>query len=454
MSYPGANASPLRVAIVGSGPAGLYAAVELLRRNAAASVEMFERLPVPGGLARYGVAPDHAARRQVCGYYARLAVASGRFRLHANLEVGRHVTHTELLAHCHAVIYASGAAGDRRLGIPGEDLPGSHAASEFVAWYNGQPDFAQQRFRLDTARAIVVGNGNVALDLARMLLMSGERLRTTDVADHALDALADSQIREVVILGRRGPAQAAFTVPELLELGELDDVDVVIEAPRDLLVDDGASTQAMRLRLLREHAERPPRRCTRRLVLRFLTSPVEILGSERVEAVRVVGNRLVASAGGTLRAEATPRAETLEAGLVLRSVGYRGRPVPALPFDDMAGVVPNRNGRVYDPLSNAPVAGTYVAGWIKRGPSGVIGTNKPCAHETVTVLLDDAAAGRLERPRKSPEDLSTLLSARQPSLVDYAGWKRIEREECDLGSRRGRPRVRLERWEDLLRAAH
>jgi ferredoxin--NADP+ reductase len=453
MSGCGPGDSALRVAIVGSGPAGLYAAVELLDRHAGACVEMFERLPVPGGLARYGVAPDHAERRHVCNFYARLAMASGRYRLHANVDVGRHIYHAELLEHFHAVIHASGASSDRRLGIPGEELPGSHAATEFVAWYNGHPDHADRRFDLQHERAVVVGNGNVALDLARMLLMPGARLAATDIAEHALYALTASRIREVVILGRRGPAQAAFTAPELLELGQLEDVDLVIDCPPELLVDDPATAHPLRMKLLREHARRRPTGGTRRLVLRFLSSPDEILGRERVENVRVVRNRLVLARDGSLRAEATGEAEIMPTGLVLRSVGYRGMPVPALPFDAAAGVVPSREGRVCDPATSEPLSGTYVAGWIKRGPSGVIGTNRFCSQQTVAALLDDAATGRLRDPRRSMRDFDRLLAERQPSPIDYGAWKRIDREERRRGTLHGRPRVKLSHWPELLLAA-
>ncbi len=442
----------LRVGIVGAGPAGLYAAVELLSRDATASVDLFERLPVPGGLARYGVAPDHAERREVIEHYGRLAAASGRFRLHGNVEIGRDVDLSELLNHLHAVVFASGATSDRRLGIPGEDLPGSHAATEFVAWYNGHPDFADRHFEFGTERAIVAGNGNVALDVARMLLMPEAALRATDVADAALEALSNSRVREVVILGRRGPAQAAFTVPELLELQGLDDVDVVVDCPRPLL-DDTSAAHPLRLQLLRELAERAPRGRDRRLVLRFLASPVEIVGSDRVGAVRCVRNRLVQGVDGTVRAEATPDVETLAAGLVLRSIGYRATRLPSLPFDENRGIVPNRDGRVLDLATGAAMAGVYVAGWLKRGPSGYIGTNKQCSRQTVSALLDDAAAGRLSAPVAARRELEALIVARRPARIDYAGWKRIDRAERKGGAETGRPRRRFTRWPDLLGAA-
>jgi ferredoxin/flavodoxin---NADP+ reductase len=448
-----ASSRSLRIGIVGGGPAGLYAATDLLARDTAVSVDMFERLPLPGGLARYGVAPDHAERRQVVDHYGRLAEASGRFRLHGNVEVGRHVSHEELLEHCHAVIYASGAAGDRRLDIPGEDLPGSHSATELVAWYNGHPDFTDRRMRLDCERAVVIGNGNVALDVARMLLTPESKLRETDVTGPVLEALSHSTIREVVILGRRGPAEASFTVPELVELLEQDDFDVMVDCPRELLSDDGHAFHPLRLKLLRECAERGSRGRQRRLVLRFLTSPTEFVGTDRVQGLRVLRNRLFDGPDGSVRIESTSEIETLSAGLVLRSVGYRATPLPSLPFDDARGVVPNCNGRVFDPLLATPLTGVYVAGWLKRGPKGFIGTNKLCSRETVSALLEDAAASRLARPIRSPLELDELLTARQPVQVGYAGWKRIVRAERSRGAALGRPCARLNSWPDLLGAA-
>lgn len=453
MSGPHTNTAGLGVAIVGAGPAGLYAAVDLLNRNATAAVDMFERLPVPGGLARYGVAPDHAERRQVIEHYGRLALASGRFRLHGNVEIGRHISHAELLQHCHAVIYASGAMTDRRLEIPGEDRPGSHSATEFVAWYNGHPDFVDRQFNLDTERAVVIGNGNVALDVARMLLMSAERLRSTDVAEHALAALSRNRIREVVVVGRRGPLQAAFTVPELLELDGLDDVDITVVCPSESAWNQGHSAHPLRATLLREYAERRPAGRTKRLVLRFAASPIELVGAERVEGLRLARNRLVSSLDGQVRAEPTGEVEVLPTGLVLRSVGYRATPPPTIPFDDAASVLPNRAGRVIELSNDMPLARVYVAGWLKRGPSGFIGTNKLCSQQTVASLLEDAAAGRLAQPSGSPTELDALLVARQPARIDYAGWKRIDRTECRLGADLGRPRRRLSHWQDLLRAA-
>lgn len=443
----------LRVAIVGSGPAGLYAAAEVLKRDPCAEVDLFERLPAPGGLVRSGVSPDHAARRAITTTYERLLFASGRFRLRANVEIGSTLSREELAAHFHAVIHASGASSDRRLGIAGESLAGSVAATDFVGWYNGHPDFAQDRFDLSSERAIVVGNGNVALDVARMLLLSPERLQRTDIADHALAALAQSGVREVVILGRRGPAQAAFTAPELLELGELEDVDVIVEANPADLADEARCPNPLRLRLLREYAQRGALGRPKRLVLRFLSSPVEIVGDTRVRGMRVQTNTLVEGAKGVMQARPTGEETLIEAGLVFRAVGYRARALPGLPFDDAAGRIPNAQGRVIDPASGAPIRGQYVAGWLKRGPSGVIGSNKPCSQQTVAALLADAAHNALTLPTCAPGQLDALLASRNVDVVDYHAWKQIDRAERRAGREQGRPRVKLCSVPELLNVA-
>lgn len=453
MSASAVDATPLRVAIVGSGPSGLYAAAELLKRDSTARVDLFERLPTPGGLVRSGVSPDHAARRAVTSFYERIVVASGRFRFFGNIDVGRQIALADLRTHYHAVVHASGASSDRHLGIPGQDLPGSHAATAFVGWYNGHPDFASQRFDLACERAVVVGNGNVALDVARMLLLPDARLRSSDTADHALSALAASRIREVVILGRRGPAQAAFTAPELLELGELQDADVVVDCPAALLEDEASATHPLRVRLLREYARRAPKGAPKRLVLRFLASPVAIEGAGRVESVRVTRNELRRGPDGSWQAHAAGPEELLPAGLVLRSVGYSAEPTQGLPFDDVARIVPNTGGRVIDPATQQPLPGSYVAGWLKRGPSGVIGTNKLCSQKTVAALLEDAANGRLPSPGGSPASLDTLLASHGAVVVDYRGWKNIDRIERRAGIEQGRPRVKLSAVDELLRAA-
>jgi ferredoxin/flavodoxin---NADP+ reductase len=458
----GTPENPLRVAIVGSGPAGFYAAGQLLSLpDTTVEVDLYDRLATPWGLVRAGVAPDHPKIKSVTRVYEKTARKEG-FRFCGNVEVGQDVTHEQLTAAYHAVLYAFGAATDRRLGIPGEELPGSHAATDFVAWYNGHPDQADHEFDLSCRRAVVVGNGNVALDLARMLVLTRGELAGTDTADHALEALASSRIEEVVVLGRRGPAQAAFTNPELRELADLEDADVIVDPAeaeldplsRAFIESDAADgTTKRNVELIDGYAQRGASGKSKRIVLRFLASPVEILGTDRVEGVRVVRNELVDAGDGRLSARPTGEVEEIECGLVLRSIGYRGRPMPGLPFDEPRGTIHNEGGRVTDPETHAPIPGAYTAGWIKRGPSGVIGTNKKCAQETVDLLIDDLTAGRLPEPAEAPDELLARLADADVKVVDYAGWEAIDLHERTSGEPHGRPRVKLvRRAEHLLHA--
>ena len=416
---------------------------------------MIERLPTPWGLVRLGVAPDHPKLKDVSRAFERTAQKPG-FRFFGNVEVGEVVTHDDLMRLYDAVIYSVGAQTDNRLGVPGEDLSGSWSATQFVAWYNGHPDFQELEFDLSGERAVVVGAGNVALDVARMLALTREELAPTDTTDRAIDAIAGSGIREIVVLARRGPAQAAFTTPELKELGELAGADVVVD-PTELELDaESASsivgnTNATRnMEVLHEFASREPTGSPRRVVLRFLASPVAFVGNDRVEGVEIVRNELVAK-GERISARATDRRETIPAGVVFRSVGYRGVALPGLPFDPARGTLLNEGGRVLDE-SGAPLAGVYCAGWIKRGPTGVIGTNKKDATETVQLLLEDAAAGRLPRLLE-PRDLAMVLAERGGDPVLYTGWEKIDRVEKAAGEPHGRPRVKLGSWEELLGAA-
>ena len=435
------QAEPLRVAIVGSGPAACYAAEELLtQRGLTVEVDMFERLMTPWGLVRFGVAPDHVTTKQASDAFAR-TMQRKNFRLFLGVEIGTQVSHDELARRYHAVIYAVGAMADRPLGIPGEDLPGSHSATELVAWYNGHPDFRDRTFDFSGERAVVIGNGNVALDVARILLSDVEALRRTDIADHALEALAASNLREVLVVGRRGPAQAAFTTPELWGLGEsgaglqvsADEVELDA-ATRAAMPDE----HAMAMVKAAEIAALPTEASTeRKAVLRFLRSPVEIVGADAVSGVRLVRNDLVANSTGGLAAVATDDVELVECGLVFRSVGYRGRPVEGLPFDEQLGTLPNVDGRVVDPATGQPVGGVYTSGWIKRGPSGVIGTNKKDALDTVTRLLDDWVAGTLRA--ESAEDVADLL----PDNPGLAGWKAIDHHERTAGREQRRPRIKV-----------
>ena len=446
----------IRVAVVGSGPAGFYAAGQLLAsKDPLVEVDVFDRLATPWGLVRFGVAPDHPKIKSVTRVFEKTAKMRG-FRFHGNLEVGTDVTHEELLSAYHAVLYAVGTPGDRRLGIDGEDLCGSHAATEFVAWYNGHPDYADVDFDLSPTRAVVIGNGNVALDVARMLALSADELASTDTADHALETLRDSNVEEIVVLGRRGPGQAAFTHPELRELADLELADVIVD-PEDAGLDgySRASLQtadAMVRRnvdTLARYAEQQPAGKPRRIVLRFLASPVAIEGVDRVEAVVVERNELV-EVDGSVRARGTGEIERIETGLVFRSIGYVGTPLPGVPFDERRGTVLNADGRVLDRDTGRPLAGVYAAGWIKRGPSGVIGTNKKCAQETTAGLLDDARAGGLPEPTETPDHLLERVRAQGVHVVDYAGWEAIDAHERALGDAHGRPRVKLVRREKQL----
>jgi ferredoxin/flavodoxin---NADP+ reductase len=464
MESPGTPDQPLRVAIVGSGPSGFYAAGHLLKSKSHpdlnVQVDVYDRLPTPWGLVRGGVAPDHPNIKAVSRVYEKTA-AHPEFRFFGNVEYGTQLTHDDLHARYHAIIYAVGAQTDRRMGIPGEDLPGSWAAPEFVAWYNGHPDYRDLEFDLSCERAVVVGNGNVAADVARMLALTREELAQTDVADHALDVLAESAIREVVVLGRRGPAQAAFTNPELLELGEMTDADVVVD-PRDTEVDPlsrawlesdaASSTQRKNVEILTGYAGRVPEGKRRRIVLRFLVSPLELLGAERVEGIRICRNEL-RDEGTGLRACSTDTIEELGCGIVFRSIGYRGTPVQGLPFDEARGTVPHEAGRILDE-QGAQLRGDYVVGWIKRGPTGIIGTNKRDAQETVDELFEDLDAGRLNEPANPSRDsLEELLAERAPDHVTYSGWEAIDAAEKAAGEPHGRPRVKLTRTEELLDAA-
>jgi ferredoxin/flavodoxin---NADP+ reductase len=432
---------PLRVAIVGSGPAGFYAAGALLGADPPAEVDMIERLPTPWGLVRLGVAPDHPKLKTVSRAFEKIADQPG-FRFLGNVEVGRDIHADDLTRLYDAVIYAVGAQTDRRLGIPGEDLPGSWPATEFVAWYNGHPDFQYIPFDLDVERAVVIGVGNVALDIARMLALTREELAPTDTSDAAIEAIASSSLKEIVIVGRRGPAQAAFTTPELQEMGELAGADVFID-PADLEGAEPKDTNAERnLAVMRELAAREATGKRKRVVFKFFESPVAILGEERVAGLELVRNVLDENE----RAVATDVRETLECGLVFRSVGYRGVELPGVPFDDRSGTIANEGGRVGD--------GVYCAGWIKRGPTGVIGTNKKDATETVELLLEDVASGRLQpKPEASADAVDALLAERGVRVVEYAGWTAIDEAERAAGEHSGRPRVKLCSWDDLLAAA-
>jgi ferredoxin--NADP+ reductase len=447
-----------RVAVIGAGPAGFYATDQLL--TAGFEVDLLDVLPTPYGLVRAGVAPDHPKIKSVTRVYERTAAKPG-FRFFGGIELGEHVTRAELLERYHAVVYAMGTADDNRLDIPGEDRPGSYPATRFVAWYNGHPDACDDEFDLSAQRAVVIGNGNVAVDVARMLVLDPDELAPTDTADHAIAAFIAARVEEVVLLGRRGPAQAAFTNPELRELGELARADVQVDpAELDLdehsarwLEEEGDATARKNVEILRQYAERPPGSKGHRISLKFLRSPLEILGEGEdgpVTGLRVVRNRIEPTGDGRLRAVATGEEERLSCGLVLRSIGYRGRPIDDIPFDERRGLIRNDGGRVTDE-EGRPLE--YVAGWIKRGPSGVIGTNKKDAADTTAKIVADRDAGALNEPaRADAEETAAFLAERAPEAVLWDGWRAIDEHETRAGEPHGRPRVKLVRLEDLVAA--
>lgn len=453
---------PYYVAIVGAGPSGFFAAASLLRfadESVAGGgpdvvIHMIEMLPTPWGLVRSGVAPDHPKIKSVSRTFEKTAEDS-RFRYFGNVTVGQEVTADELAERYDAVVYTFGAQSDRPMGIPGEDLPGSVAAVDFVGWYNAHPHFAGMEPDISSGRAVVIGNGNVAIDVARILVTDPDVLAATDIADHALDALRQRGVSEVVIAGRRGPLQGAFTTLELRELGELEGVDVVVH-PIDLagITDEDAAaagkTTAANIKVLRGYAEKTeagehnPE--NRRIVFRFLTSPVEITGNAQVEAIVLGHNELVDDGNGRTVARDTGERETLPAQLVVRAVGYRGTAMPGLPYDERAGVIPNEGGRITGRASD------YVAGWIKRGPSGVIGTNKKDAQETVDTLIADLAGAQLSDVGEGyADELAAWLAERQPWLVTDEHWQAIDSHERSAGEPQGRPRVKLVNVDEMLR---
>ncbi|MDF2978185.1 MAG: oxidoreductase [Actinomycetospora sp.] len=442
---------PHHVAVVGSGPSGFYAAASLLDAGAAGGpdvrVDMYDRLATPWGLVRAGVAPDHPKIKSVSSQYDKTAAREG-FRFFGHVHLGEDVTREELLERYDAIVYAVGSQTERRLGIPGEDLRGSVASVDFVGWYNGHPDFVDLSPPLDTERAVVIGAGNVALDVARMLLLPEADLRTTDTADHAVEALAASSVREALVCGRRGPREASFTTTELRELADIDDLAVVVDpeqVPAGIAEDDTLSKGTRRnLEILRRFAEQGPDAAARhRMAFRFLRSPVEIRGDGRVEEIVLGINRLETGDDGRVRAMDTGERETVATGLVLRAVGYRGVELPGLPFDEASGTVPNTEGRV------AGRDREYVVGWIKRGPTGIIGTNKKDANETVRHIVADLAA---REPREhSPDEVEAWLRDRCPDLVDQEGWAAIDAHERGRGEPHGRPRVKVVDRDELVK---
>jgi ferredoxin--NADP+ reductase len=459
MTQIGSQENPLRVAIVGAGPSGFYAAEHILKgEDLHAQVDLFDRLPSPYGLVRGGVAPDHPKIKSVIRVYEKTAARDG-FRFFGNVKIGLDLVVEDLERLYHAIVFTVGCETDRALGIPGEDLPGSAAATAFVGWYNAHPDYADHDFDLSSERAVVIGNGNVAMDVARMLALTDHELRQTDTADHAIELLDQKKIREIVVLGRRGPAQAAFTNPEIKELGVMEDAEVVVD-PSEVELDPASAaflesdeadkTTRVNVETLREFSQRSPEGKKQRIVLRFLTSPVEIKGDGKVESI-VVGRNELVDEGGALRAKDTGEREELECGLILRSVGYTGIPIEGVPFDEQRGLILNEGGRVLDSHDSGHKTGHYTAGWIKRGPSGVIGTNKKDALETVQHLLADVESQTLLSPADpDPVAVEDLLRERGVRYVSFEDWQAIDQAEVGRGEPHGRPRVKFVRVDEML----
>ena len=452
MSQVGSESNPLRVAIIGAGPSGFYTVSNFLKhKDLHVEFDMFDRLPTPFGLVRAGVAPDHQKDKSVQRAYDKSA-QSANFRFYGNVEYGRDIHLEDLRRHYHQVMFTSGAPYDRNLDIPGEELAGSHSATEFVAWYNGHPDFAEHQFDLNQESVAVVGVGNVAMDVARILCKTHAELAVTDMADYALDALKNSQVKNVYILGRRGPAQAAFTPPEIKEMGEFEDADVTV--PQDeaaLDTDSAAALEAggdknaqKNVTFIEEYASREISGKSRLLTIRFLVSPTELVGEDgQVTGIKLVKNKLVQGDDGSIRPQATDEEEIIPVGLVFRSVGYLGQPLPEIPYDERKGTIRNLAGRV-EAEDGSPVSGIYTAGWIKRGPTGVIGTNKTCAKETVGCMVEDLTAGQINMPEDpSVGGAQKLIDARQPESISYLEWLRIDAEETSRGEADGRPRVKF-----------
>lgn len=462
MSNPGTPDNPLRVAIIGSGPAGFYAADHLLsQKTLTVAVDMYDRLPTPFGLVRGGVAPDHQKIKSVTKVYDRIAAKPG-FRFFGNVTFGTDITRADLQQYYHAVIYAVGAQTDKRLGIPGEDLPGSHAATEFVGWYNGHPDYRHLEFDLSAESVAVIGVGNVAMDVTRILARTQAELDETDIADFAQEALRHSRVKKIYVLGRRGPAQAAFTNPEIKELGEMEDADCIVD-PTEVMLDEYSKAyltsadvdkkDIKNVDILTEYSKRGASGKSKQIIMRFLVSPVEIIGTDRVEAIKVVKNELYQTDKGDIRPRATDQYEIIPVQLVFRSVGYQGVALPDVPFYDKWGIIPNDRGRVLkEHGSSEPIIGDYAAGWIKRGPSGIIGTNKPDSIETANMLLEDAAAGKLWQPQNALADIEALLQERLIRYITYADWLTLDQMEQARAEGTARPRVKFTQVADMLNA--
>ena len=443
----------LRFAVVGSGPAGFYAAEALLAAESSPLVDVYDSLPAPFGLVRYGVAPDHPKIKNIIARYEKTAAHPG-FAFFGNVTVGKDITVEEMRRFYDAIVFANGAQTDRRLGVPGEDLPGSYTATEFVAWYNGHPDYQDREFDLSHECVVVIGQGNVAVDVARILCKTVDELKDTDITARALEVLAESRVREVRMIGRRGPVQAAFTPPEMKELGEFEDCDLVVDAA-ELELNDASRAELEVLKwreaqknydLLKDAAAKTPSGKARRLLIQFYRGPKELVGASRLDGV-VLEKNVLSGEPGKQKATGTGITELVKCGVLFRSVGYRGVALPGVPFDDKNGVIPNVEGRVTE--NGQPLSGLYVAGWIKRGPSGIIGTNKPDSFETVKALMSDLPSlVRCAEP--SRQALVELLRSRGVRVVSYDDWRRIDAAEVERGTPLGKPREKFVSIDEML----
>lgn len=443
----------LSVAVFGSGPAGFYTIEALFKQTQVpVRVDLFDRLPMPFGLVRFGVAPDHQNIKAVIKVYEKLAT-DPRFRFFGNVELGKDLSLNEVLTYYDQVVIATGCAADKKMGILGEDADGCYSATDFVAWYNGHPDYCQHQFRLEHRRAAVVGVGNVAMDVTRILLKDRDELAKTDIADYALTALKQSAIREVVLLGRRGPAQAAFSNKEICEIAELPDVAVEIDAALlDGIQIEGLDKDTRKnIEFFWQCAKTPKLNAPKRVKLRFLTSPAEILvNNGAVVGLKIEKNQL-SDNGPNAKASGTGQFELLEVGTVFRSIGYRGTPIAGVPFDDKSGLIPNQAGRVLDSATGQPLPGVYTAGWIKRGPSGLVGSNKPDAAATVANMLADATQKRAGAPlNDDPQAIIKLLTDKNIRSVSYADWRKLDALEQSNGKAVGKVRQKFVTLADAL----
>ena len=452
MNSIGSENKPLEVAIIGSGPSGYYAAQSLFGSEKKINITMFDRLPTPYGLVRGGVAPDHQKIKNVIRVYEKISISPG-FQFIGNVLVGKDISIDDLRNNFHATIFACGAETDRKLGIPGEDLQGSHTATAFVGWYNGHPDYRDLSFDLSQEIAVVVGQGNVAADVSRILSKTADELKQTDIADHALQQLAESKIKEIHVIGRRGPVQAKFTPEELKEFGELEDCNPVVdsstlqlnEASQKELESPEGRTNVKNFEVFKDFANRDLTKKNRSCFFRFLEGPIELMGTERLEGILLAKNSL---SGDPFKQRAEKTGETVEqkCGILFRSIGYNGIPIEGVPFDEKEGIFPNDKGRLLD--NGSVVNGVYVTGWIKRGPSGIIGTNKPDSVETVNCLLEDIE--KIDSEKSGNSGIMKILSEKQTRAVNYDGWKKIDEAEVKRGEPKGKPREKFTRIEEML----